>query len=382
MPRPLAEVAAPERPFAVIAGGGTGGHVTPAIAIGRALVARGHDPASIHFVGSVRGIEARMVPAAGFSVTLLPGRGIQRRLTFDNVGAVAGLVAGLVRAVWLVLRRRPQVVVSVGGYASAPCSLAAVVLRVPLVLAEQNAYPGAAHRLVARFAKAAAVTFEGTPLPRAVVTGNPVRPEILAIDRAAMQAKARAELGLPGDRRVVLVFGGSLGARRLNDAVAALATCWHDRDDVAIRHVVGSRDWDAARDAGQAGERGQAGLVYQRIRFEDRMDLALAAADVAVCRAGASTIAELTAVGLPAVYVPYPAATGDHQTANARAVAERGGGVLVADAELDADRLDAELGPLLAAGPRLTEMASAARALGRPDAADRVAAIVEEHARP
>lgn len=368
------------RPWAVIAGGGTGGHVTPAIAIANALVARGHDPASIHFVGSARGIESTMVPAAGFSVVLLPGRGIQRRLALANVAAIAGLFAGVIRAMWLVARRRPSVVVSVGGYASAPCSLAAVALRVPLVLAEQNAHPGAAHRLVARFAKAAAVTFAGTPLPRAVVTGNPVRAEILAVDRATMRAKARAELGLPGDRRVVLVFGGSLGARRLNEAVASLAGRWHDRRDLAIRHVVGSRDWDDGEGDGTGTADAATGLVYQRVRFEDRMDLALAAADVVVCRAGASTIAELTAVGLPAIYVPYPAATGDHQSANARAVAAVGGGVLVPDADLDADRLAAELDTMLHE-ERLVAMADAARALGRPDAADRVAALVEEHAR-
>lgn len=369
--------AARGRPWAIVAGGGTGGHVTPAIAIARALVERGHDGASIHFVGSRRGIEARLVPAAGFTITLLPGRGIQRRLTLDNVVAVAGLLAGVVRAMWLVARHRPAVVVSVGGYASAPCSIAAVLLRVPLVLAEQNARPGAAHRLVARFAKAAAVAFDGTPLPRAVVTGNPVRPEILAVDRVNGRAGARAALDLPADRAVVLAFGGSLGARRINQAVASLADAWAARPGVAIRHVVGARDWDdlSARPA-PAGP-----LVYQRVRFEDRMDLALTAADVAVCRAGASTIAELTVVGVPAVYVPFPGATGDHQTVNARAVADAGGGVLVADADLTSARLADELDALLADPARLAAMGDAARRLGRPDAADRVAALVEAHAR-
>jgi UDP-N-acetylglucosamine--N-acetylmuramyl-(pentapeptide) pyrophosphoryl-undecaprenol N-acetylglucosamine transferase len=370
---------ASDRPWAIIAGGGTGGHVTPAIAIGRALVERGHDPSTVHFVGSRRGIEARLVPAAGFSVTLLPGRGIQRRLTLENVGAVVGLVRALVAAAWLVARRCPHVVVSVGGYASAPCSIAAVVFRVPLVLAEQNAHPGAAHRLVARFARSCAVTFEGTPLPHAVVTGNPVRAEILAIDRSSpSRDAARHTLGLPPDRAVVLAFGGSLGARRINTAVAGLADAWATRSDVAVRHVVGSRDWDdVSRTAPPSGD-----LVYQRVEFEDRMDVALTAADVAVCRAGASTIAELTVAGVPAIYVPFPAATGDHQTANARAVADAGGGVLVPDADLTAERLAKELDALVGHPDRLAAMSAAARALGRPDAADRVAALVEDHARP
>ena len=368
-----------ERPWAIIAGGGTGGHVTPAIAIGRALVERGHDPSAIHFVGSSRGIEARLVPAAGFSVTLLPGRGIQRRLALDNVGAVVGLVRALFAAMWLVARRRPRVVVSVGGYASAPCSIAAVLFRVPLVLAEQNAYPGAAHRLVARFARACAVTFEGTPLPHAVVTGNPVRAEILAIDRSpSSREDARRALDLPPDRAVVLAFGGSLGARRINTAVAGLADAWATRSDVAVRHVVGSRDWDdVSRTLPPTGD-----LVYQRVEFEDRMGVALTAADVAVCRAGASTIAELTVAGIPAIYVPFPAATGDHQTANARAVADAGGGVLVPDADLTAERLAKELDALVGDPDRLAAMSTAARALGRPDAAARVAALVEDHARP
>jgi UDP-N-acetylglucosamine--N-acetylmuramyl-(pentapeptide) pyrophosphoryl-undecaprenol N-acetylglucosamine transferase len=370
---------ATNRPWAIIAGGGTGGHVTPAIAIGRALVDRGHDPSTIHFVGSRRGIEARLVPAAGFSVTLLPGRGIQRRLTVENVGALTGLARALVSAVWLVGRRRPHVVVSVGGYASAPCAIAAVVFRVPLVLAEQNAHPGAAHRLVARFARACAVTFDGTPLPHAVVTGNPVRGEILAIDRSPRSRDdARRALDLPPDRAVVLAFGGSLGARRINTAVAGLADAWAARSDVAIRHVVGSRDWaEVSRTIPPSGD-----LVYQRVEFEDRMDVALTAADVAVCRAGASTIAELTVAGVPAIYVPFPAATGDHQTANARAVADAGGGVLVPDADLTTERLADELDALVGDADRLAAMSAAARALGRPDAADRVAALVEEHARP
>ena len=168
--------AAPTTAWAVIAGGGTAGHTLPGIAIARALVALGHDPATIHFVGSERGSEARLVPAAGFAVTLLPGRGIQRRLTLANVGAVWGLLRALVRAFVLLARHRPKVVVAMGGYASVPCALSAVVLRIPIVVAEQNAVPGLANRLTARFAKAAAVSFPGTALPRAVLTGNPVRP--------------------------------------------------------------------------------------------------------------------------------------------------------------------------------------------------------------
>ena len=366
--------------WAVIAGGGTAGHVVPALAVGRALVQRGHPAASVHFVGSRRGIESRLVPAAGFPLTLLPGRGIARRLTPANVGAAAGLVVAMGRAVALVARGRPAVVLSVGGYAGLPCALAAAALRVPLVLHEQNAVPGAANRVSGRFARESAVSFEGTQLPRATVTGNPVRPEILAVDRSPTgRAAARRALGLPDDATVVLAFGGSLGARRINQAVAELARRWRERSGLAVRHAVGERDWPELQAA--LPEPRPGGLVYQPVRYEERMDLAYAAADLVVSRAGGSSVAELAAVGLPAVLVPLPIAPNDHQTANARALVEGGAAVLVPDRELDADRLAGEIDRLIADPARLPIMAAAAARAGRRDAAERVADVVERHAR-
>jgi undecaprenyldiphospho-muramoylpentapeptide beta-N-acetylglucosaminyltransferase len=370
----------PPPTWALIAGGGTAGHTLPGIAIGRALVARGHEAAAIHFVGSERGSEARLVPDAGFTLTALPGRGIQRRLTLANVGAVVGLVRAFGRALSLVRRRRPAVVVALGGYASVACALAAVVFRIPIVVAEQNAVPGAANRLVARFARAAAVSFPGTDLPRAVVTGNPVRPEILAVDRERDTAAARERLGLPPDRVVVLAFGGSLGARRINQAVTGLVGRWADRSDVAVRHVVGERDWDDP--SARSEERdGAGGILYRPVRYEDDMPTTMAAADLVLARAGATTVAELAVLGLPSVLVPLPIATADHQTANARGLVDLGAARLVPDGELDVDRLEQEIGPLVTDTMARTAMGEAARELGRPDAADRVADLVEAHAR-
>ncbi|MBW3668128.1 MAG: undecaprenyldiphospho-muramoylpentapeptide beta-N-acetylglucosaminyltransferase [Actinobacteria bacterium] len=355
------------RTWAVIAGGGTAGHVLPAVAVADALVARGHAASSIHFVGSARGLEATLVPEAGYGITLLPGRGIARRLTWDNVGAVVGLVAAMGRGMWLVARRRPAVVLSVGGYASVPCAFAAVVLRVPLVLHEQNAIPGLANRLAGRFARAAAVSFDGTPLPRAEVTGNPVRPEVRTVpDRAA----AREALGLPADKLVVGVFGGSLGARSINRAV----TGWvPGRDDVVVYHVVGRRDW--------AELSTPTGPWHRPVEYEQRLPLLLSAADVVVARAGGTTVAELAVVGVPSVLVPLPGAPGDHQTHNAGALVRAGAAVLVPDAELSPERLDAELSALLADPALLETMRAAARSVGVPDAADRVAALVDRHTR-
>jgi len=365
------------RPQFLLGGGGTAGHTVPAIAVGRALVAAGVDPAAIGFVGGRRGSEGRLVAEAGFAITLLPGRGIQRRLTPANLGAALGLVLAFVQASWLVLRARPRAVLSVGGYAGLPVAVAAALLRRPLVVAEANAVPGSANRLVGRFARAAAVSFPGTALPRAVLTGNPVRAEVLAIDRSpAARSAARTALGIPEGRVVIGVSGGSLGARRLNAGVRELAERWSGRSDVAVHHAVGRRDWPSFRTPPTDG------LHYRAVEYEDRMDLVLAAADLWVGRAGGSTCAELGVVGVPAVLVPLPGAPGDHQTANARAVAEAGGAVMLVDADCTGARLAEVLGPLLDDPARRAAMGAAALTVGHPDAAERVAALLLHHARP
>ncbi len=364
--------------WAIIAGGGTAGHVVPGLAVAHALVARGHPATSIHWVGGRRWSEGEVVGAAGFEATLLPGRGIQRRLTADNISAVWGLSRAGAQALSLVRARRPAVVLAMGGYASVTCALAAAALRVPLVVAEQNAVPGASNRLVGRFAKACAVPFPGTPLPRAVVTGNPVRSEILAVDRSpASRAAARAALGLPEGRTVIAVFGGSLGALRLNNAVLGAFEVWGGRRDLAVRHVVGERDWSLV-----TGEtRTLDGLFWQPVRYDDQRELSLAAADLAVSRAGGNTVAELAAVGLPAILVPLPGAPGDHQTANARHLADAGAAVLVPDDELSAARLVREVDGLLGDPGRLQSLAESASRVGRRDAAGAVAELVEKCAR-
>jgi undecaprenyldiphospho-muramoylpentapeptide beta-N-acetylglucosaminyltransferase len=363
----------------------------PGLAVAETLAERGHERASIHYVGSERGIERTMVPAAGFPLTLLPGRGIQRRLTLANVGAVIGLLGALARAVRLVRRERPAVLLSLGGYASVPAALGAVVWRVPIVVAEQNAVPGAANRLIARFAKASAVSFANTPLARAVVTGNPVRREVLALVEHGRRDSARAALGLEGegDRVLVVAFGGSLGARRINDAIVGLAESWTARDDIAIRHVIGERDWAryAPRVAALGDEIGQRrrarepALRYDAVRYEHDMPTAYAAADLIACRAGASTVAELAVAGVPAVLVPLPHAPGDHQTANARALADAGGALMITDADATEEQVRATLDAVVRDPALRDRMAIAARSLARPDAADRVADLVERHAR-
>lgn len=367
------------RTWVVIAGGGTAGHVLPGISIGQELMSRGCAQSAIHYVGSSRGIEDRLVPAAGFELTVLRGRGIQRRLTLANIGAAVGLAAAMVRAIVLIGRRRPAVVVGLGGYASLACGVAALLWRIPLVITEQNAVPGAANRFLSRWARASAVSFEGTDLPRAVVTGNPVRAEILAVDRGRDRSAARRRIGVEGDRSVMAVFGGSLGALRINEAVLASLPAWHDRDDLHIRHVAGRRDHDDL--ARRAPLEDTAPLSYDLIEYEDDMPTVYAAADLVVCRAGATSVAELAVVGCPAILVPLPSAPGDHQTANARALADAGGATIVADADLDAARLSSEVDGLLSDPESLVAMGKAASAFARRDAAAAVVDLVEAHAR-
>ncbi|MGA3214540.1 MAG: UDP-N-acetylglucosamine--N-acetylmuramyl-(pentapeptide) pyrophosphoryl-undecaprenol N-acetylglucosamine transferase [Acidimicrobiales bacterium] len=387
------------RPFALLSGGGTAGHVQPALAVGEALVARGHERSSIDYVGSRRGMEGRLVPEAGFQVTLLPGRGIQRRLALENLGAAAGLAAACVLAVAMLIRRRPRVVVTVGGYAGLPCALAAILLRVPLVVVSYDAVPGTANRIVARFARKCAVAFEASSLPNQVVTGAPLRSSVLEADRSPQgRVAARAAIGVPEDRFLLAVAGGSLGARRLNDATVGLARSWASRDDLAIYHVTGERNLalieaEAASvglgrkdPSGAAGVNAsgtgpgtatQTGLEYRVVGYEKKMPALLAACDLAVCRAGASTVAELAAIGTPSVLVPLPGAPHDHQTRNAEALTRLGAAVLLKDGDCTAERLSELVASLVGQPSRLAAMGAAAVAAGHRDAADRVAALVE-----
>ncbi|GAC1314250.1 MAG: undecaprenyldiphospho-muramoylpentapeptide beta-N-acetylglucosaminyltransferase [Acidimicrobiales bacterium] len=360
----------------VIAGGGTAGHIQPALSVGRALVARGHEPGSIRFVGSARGLEARLVPEAGFPVVLLPGRGIVRRVSWQAVTAAAGLLVAAVRAFWLMLRWRPGVILSVGGYAAAPCSLAALVLRIPLVVAEQNAVPGAVNRISSRWAAACALAFEGTDLPRGQVTGNPVRPEILAVSRQPeAREEAKRTLGFASDAVVIAVTGGSLGARRINEAVIEVARAWPAGTGVAFHHVIGARDW------GPLSSSLPTGAGYQAVEYEDRVPTLLAAADLWIGRAGGTTVAELTAVGVPSILVPLPIAPHDHQAVQARRLESQGGCTVVLDGELTGARLASEIRRLLDTPGALRGMADAAAAAGHRDAAERVADLLEANRR-
>ena len=364
--------------YALIVGGGTAGHVLPGVAIGQELVRRGHDADSIHFVGSERGVERRLVPDAGFELTVLPGRGIQRKLTTENVGSIIGLGRAFANSLGLLRSHRPEVVVALGGYASVPAGLWAVLLRRPIVVAEQNAVPGLANRIIGRFARACAVSYEGTDLPNSVWTGNPVRPEILAVaeNRVMARQAARRELGIAEDQKLLVVFGGSLGARTINNALIGSLDRLADRRDLVIRHIIGKRDFAQITNAVSLPD--DAPLTYVPIEYEDDMASVYAAADLVVCRAGATSCAELSVTGTPAVLVPLPGAPGDHQTENARALERVGGAELVADAIFDSEMLADTVERLLASDGVLDTMRASVDAVARPDAASAVVDLVEQ----
>jgi UDP-N-acetylglucosamine--N-acetylmuramyl-(pentapeptide) pyrophosphoryl-undecaprenol N-acetylglucosamine transferase len=361
----------------VITGGGTAGHVEPALAVGRALVAAGVATESVLFVGARRGMEARLVPAAGFALRLLPGRGFVRKISFVNLGSALGLAAAFAEALVIILRSRPGVVVMVGGYAGVACSLAAVLCRVPVVVVNVDSSAGKANRLVGRFAALNAVAGAESGLRRAVVTGPPVREDVLAADRSAEGRRtARAKLGIEGDRRVLAVVGGSLGARRLNDAALELRSALGARSDLLLYHVAGARNEPELRARVAASPLAAGGLEYRLVAYEASLPSLFAVADLVVGRAGAMTVAELSVIGVPSVLVPLPGAPGDHQSVNARSLEALGAAVLLPDGDAHGERLVRVVSELLDDVAHLDEMGDAAKLAARPRAADEIAKLV------
>lgn len=347
----------------LLAGGGTAGHVNPLLAVADRL--RRDDPsAEVLVLGTKEGLEARLVPARGYELATIPKLPFPRR---PNAAALRfpGEYRRAIRTVGQIIRERGiDVVVGFGGYAAAPAYSAARKAGVPLVLHEANARPGLANRLGARYTPWVGVAFEGTALPHATFVGMPLRVEIEELDRAASRSAALAEFGLADDRPTLLVTGGSLGARRLNGTISARA------------HELVDAGWQVLHIQGGRGELSDPGVEHYRLlEYCDRMDFAFALTDFAVARAGAATVCEFAALGIPAVYVPFPIGNGE-QRYNAAGVVGAGGGLLVDDAAFVPAWVDAELLPLLADRDRVAGMSARAAAAGVRDGSDRMAALV------
>lgn len=358
----------------LVAGGGTAGHVFPGLATANVLRERGHD---VRFLGTDRGQEVRLVPAAGYPLETVPSRPFVRAFSPRALEAPVAVFRAFGTCRRLV--READVILGMGGYASVPAVLAARREHRPVVVHEQNAVTGLANRVGGRVAAAIAVSFAESrrwfPRRRRVmVTGNPVREVIRTVvhERDALRAEARVELGLADDRRTVLLFGGSQGALHLNQAAAGAARLLAGRDDLQLVILAGPAHHEAIADAVPQDSK----LLVRTIPFLERMELAYAAADLVVSRAGATTIAELTVSGLPAVLVPYPYATGRHQEANARALQRAGGASILLDDQVTADSLAARIEDLIGFDERLRAMAEASARFGRPDAAERLADLV------
>ncbi|MPZ71944.1 MAG: undecaprenyldiphospho-muramoylpentapeptide beta-N-acetylglucosaminyltransferase [Nitriliruptorales bacterium] len=362
----------------LIAGGGTGGHVFPSLAVAAAL--RDTGVVDVEFIGTARGVESRLVPEAGWTLHPVDTLPLARRLSPSTARIPVVVLRAARQALAVIRSRRAVAAVVFGGYVSVPLAIAAWRARIPLIVHEQNAVPGLANRLAGRWASAVATTHPGRRFGRVlpVVTGNPVRPGLDPQAVAGTRSEALAHFGLQLERRTLLIFGGSQGARRINTAVVDSAGRWPDSARLQILHAAGRGNYEEVAAAWKAALTDDDALVVRCVDFIDRMELAYAVSDVVVCRSGASTLAELTVLGLPSILVPYPHATGDHQTANARRVADAGGAVLIPDGELDAERLVAEAQPLLGDDARRARMAAAAGTVGRPDAARQVAALVLE----
>lgn len=351
----------------LLAGGGSAGHVSPLLALADRLRAQRPDMA-IAALGTTTGLEARLVPARGYALHTVPKVPLPRKPTPDLL-RVPGRLGGAVAAAAAAIEATgAEVVVGFGGYVSTPAYLAARRRGIPIVIHEQNARPGLANRLGARMTPYVGVTFASTALPNARRVGMPLRPEISGLDRAALRPEAMRHFGLDPALPTLLVTGGSLGAQRLNAAFAARAAAL-SAAGIQVLHLTGAGKEFPAPAPG--------GAPYVVLPYADRMELAYAVADLVVARSGANTVCELTAVGLPAVYVPLPIGNGE-QELNARDVIAAGGGMLVPDAQLTPEWIDETLRPLLADRDRIATMAQAAASVGERDGDLLLAALVAQ----
>jgi UDP-N-acetylglucosamine--N-acetylmuramyl-(pentapeptide) pyrophosphoryl-undecaprenol N-acetylglucosamine transferase len=350
---------------ALLAGGGTAGHVNPLLALADHW--RGVEPeVEILALGTAEGLESRLVPQRGYELLVIPRAPLPRRLNSEAIRFPRALREAIRVTREIIRERRVDVVVGFGGYASAPAYIAARLERVPIVAHEANARPGAANRLAALLGAGVGTTFSQTRLRGSRVVGMPLRREIVDLDRRRMRTEALAEFDLDADRPTLLVTGGSTGARRLNETIA-----------LSVSRVLGS-GWNVLHITGSDRGGGADDLPgYRAIEYCDRMDLAFAAADLVVSRAGSSTVSELAALGLPSILVPYPVGNGE-QRLNARELVEIGGARLVDDALFTKEFVATELAALLTTRAEIARMSAAAQSVGRRDGSAALLALVRE----
>ncbi|HWL64725.1 MAG TPA: undecaprenyldiphospho-muramoylpentapeptide beta-N-acetylglucosaminyltransferase [Actinomycetota bacterium] len=351
----------------VIAGGGTAGHVNPAIALAEAL-----EGADISFVGTARGVEAEAVPRAGLPLETIEVVGFDRARPWSFPGVGWRAVRATRSAATLLRSLKPDCVVGMGGYVSLPVGLAARRLRLPLVVHEQNIVLGLANKVLKRFARVVGVSFEETLAqvgPRGRYVGNPVGSALASCDWAVARERGLETFGLDPSRRTLLVFGGSLGAKTINDAARGLSSLWAGRSDRQVVHISGSRHEPVATEA-------IGGLLWRSVGYVEGMEEAYAVADLALCRGGATTVAEIAVAALPAMIVPYPYHRDRQQERHATVFAREGAAVVLADRDTTAEEVARVADDLLSDPVTLKAMGDSARSLARPSAAKDLADLV------
>jgi len=365
----------------IISGGGTGGHIYPAITIVKTIAEL--EPTEFLYVGSKIGLENTLIPKEGLPFVTLDVRGLERKLSWRNVVTIEKTVGSVARAKWILHKFKPQVVIGTGGFVCGPVLLAASLSGIPTLIQEQNVIPGITNTILSKFVDVVALGYQEAAnrfghKAKLVVTGNPVRKDVLT----ASQAEGRAFLGLDPDKFTLLVAGGSRGARSINNAMVDVHRYFKEERDIQILHVTGDSEYDrvVAQLDGIDGK-GRYGRGSQIIPYLHHMPEALAAADLAVYRAGAVGLAELTARGLPSILIPYPYAAEDHQRYNAQALVMCGAAKMILDDMLTGRELIEEIVHLKNDSAALKRMAEASKSLGKPEAAYDIAKLALSIAR-
>ena len=362
----------------MISGGGTGGHIYPGLALAEKLKTEFKD-CEILFVGSKEGMEADIIPREGYQLETIDLEGLPRKISFGLLKAAYKSFRGLFTARKMLKDFEPDVVVGTGGYVSGALLFTAALSKIPTIIHEQNAYPGLTNRLLSKVVDKVALTSSAAKKyfkkqEKLIVTGNPIRPEILATERE----QSFKELGFDSSKKLVLVFGGSRGAKSINQATVKLYQKFNN-SQLQLLHVSGKRDFKTVKE--QAQKAGIKNLTKGNVIIKAylyKMAAALAAADLVVCRAGATALAEITACGLPAVLIPFPHAAENHQEHNARALEEAGAAKVILDSQLNGEKLLATISELLNDSKQLTQMAAASKRLGKPQASAKLVKLIKE----
>jgi len=358
----------------LMAGGGTAGHINPGLAIANYLKQK-HPDAQIKFVGTERGLETRLVTREGYELELIKVRGFKRKLSFDTIIAIKELFQGMVEARKIIKIYKPDIVIGTGGYVCGPVLFNAAMMKIPTLIHEQNAYPGVTNKILSRYADAVAISFKESEkyfksAKKIALTGNPVRDEILHTDKVS----ARKRLGISSNSRVVVVVGGSRGAQNINNSVVDMLKKYYNSNDFNIIFATGEAQYDRTMESLGKDIAPTVEVVPYIYNAAD----VYAAADLMVCRAGAITLSELTAMGIPAILIPSPFVTANHQEYNARSLEKNGAAVVILEKELSGNVLYNQIMSLLKNREQLSRMASNSKKMGITNATEKIYSMIRE----